>query len=286
MNNKQKVTLVECPRDAMQGIHEWIPTELKIQYLNKLLNVGFDVLDFGSFVSPQAIPQLKDTAEVLENLQTGDTQLLAIVANTRGAEQACQYHSIQYLGFPLSISETFQQRNTHKSIEQAIDTVKEIQNLCIQHGKRQVVYISMGFGNPYGDPYDQAIVLEFVERLKSLGVEIVSLADTVGKASPEEIKSMFVAVLPAFPTVEFGAHLHATVHGASTKLEAAWDGGCRRFDGALMGFGGCPMAGDELVGNIDTLEILKLLKSKNHPQDIREAALAEALSLAPLVFNC
>ncbi len=285
MNNKQKVTLVECPRDAMQGIHEWIPTELKIQYLNKLLNVGFDVLDFGSFVSPQAIPQLKDTAEVLENLQTGDTQLLAIVANTRGAEQACQYQSIRYLGFPLSISETFQQRNTHKSIEQAIDTVKDIQNLCMKHGKGQVVYISMGFGNPYGDPYDQAIVLEFVERLKALGVEIISLADTVGKANPEEIRSMFEVVLPAFPTVEFGAHLHATVQGASAKLEAAWDGGCRRFDGALMGFGGCPMAGDELVGNIDTLEILKLLKSKNHAQDIHEAALEEALSLAPLVFN-
>lgn len=277
--------IIECPRDAMQGLKEFIPTPKKITYLNQLLKVGFDTIDFGSFVSPKAIPQMRDTAEVLEKLDLSNTSsnLLAIVANVRGAEDACRYSSIQYLGFPLSISETFQQRNTNKSISEALNTVSEIQELCTKHGKQQVVYISMGFGNPYGDPYDTGIVEQFTDILATLNVPIVSLADTIGVAEPVQIEHLFKSLIKKFPAIEFGAHLHSNPKTSLEKIEAAFQSGCQRFDGALKGFGGCPMAKDELVGNMATETIISFLNTKVSLK-LNQGELDKALVLANEIF--
>ncbi len=277
--------LIECPRDAMQGISEFIPTATKIDYLNQLLKVGFDTLDCGSFVSPKAIPQMRDTAEVLHQLKPSSTKLLVIVANIRGAEEAVKFERISYLGFPLSISETFQQRNTNQSIAQALTTLDKIQELCVRHGKILVTYISMGFGNPYGDPYSNEHVVNMVGVLQTLGVTIVSLADTVGTASPDQIRKLYAAATQRFPAIEFGAHLHSSTAMAWSKVEAAYEAGCQRFDGALKGFGGCPMADDELVGNLAMETIIAYLDSKKTALAIDRSALADALLMADHVFQ-
>jgi len=245
--------LIECPRDAMQGITHWIPTDEKVRYINQLLRVGFDTIDFGSFVSPKAIPQMKDTAEVLSKLDLSNakSKLLAIVANLRGAEDAVQFGEIQYLGFPFSISETFQLRNTNSTIEESLGRVEEIQNLALKNNRELVVYVSMGFGNPYGDEWHPDIAIEWSNRLyKEFGIKIIALSDTIGVANPEIITQLFENLIPAIPEVEFGAHLHTTPFTYEEKVESAYNAGCRRFDGALKGFGGCPMAKDELTGNM------------------------------------
>jgi hydroxymethylglutaryl-CoA lyase len=277
--------LIECPRDAMQGIHTFIPTEKKVHYINSLLEVGFDTLDFGSFVSPKAIPQLRDTVEVLSQLKVSDTKLLAIVANTRGAEEASQHDRITYLGFPLSISETFQQRNTNKSIAEALNTLDEIQQICLQSNKVLVTYISMGFGNPYGDLYSVDHVLKMTDVLATMGVAIVSLADTIGVSQPEQIENLYSLAVKNFPSIEFGAHLHSSPQKAWEKIAAAYQAGCQRFDGALRGFGGCPMAEDELVGNLATETILSFLDSKQATPDLNRVAFSEAMKIADDVFS-
>lgn len=248
----------------MQGISDFIPTEEKVNYLNHLLKVGFDTLDFGSFVSPKAIPQMRDTREVLNGLNLpSNTHLLAIVANKRGAEDASQFEQIQYLGFPLSISETFQQRNTNSSIKESLDVVRSIREICEKVGKTQVVYLSMGFGNPYGDPYSPEVVEHFVEMLAVEGIQIISLADTIGTSTPELIHSLFSSLISGYPEIEFGAHLHSTPDSATEKINAVIDSGCQRMDGALLGYGGCPMAKDDLTGNLDTAAIANILDQKN-----------------------
>ncbi|MVM35768.1 hydroxymethylglutaryl-CoA lyase [Spirosoma sp. HMF4905] len=278
--------LIECPRDAMQGLDHFVPTELKIQYLNTLLQVGFDTLDFGSFVSPKAIPQLRDTAEVMAglNLSKTKTKLLVIVANLRGAQEAALYPQIQYIGFPLSISETFQQRNTNKTIAQAFVEVAEIQKLCIGVGKELVVYLSMGFGNPYGDPYSPDLVSKFTEQLIQLGITIIAPSDTVGSSVPETIETLFRQLINAFPNVEFGAHLHARPGEAHAKISAVARAGVQRIDGALRGFGGCPMAADDLTGNLPTEEIIQTLANEGVALPINQAALQKALMLSAGVF--
>lgn len=278
--------IIECPRDAMQGIETFIPTAQKIEYINQLLKVGFDTIDFGSFVSPKAIPQLKDTSEVYGklDLENTNTKLLAIVANTRGAQDGVQFEGIHYLGFPLSISETFQQRNTNKSIGEALNTVAEIQELCKKNNKVLVTYISMGFGNPYNDPYDVDIVSQFVDILSTLEVEIVSLADTIGVSKPDQINYLFTTLKKQFPKIELGAHLHSNPATAREKVEAAFQAGCNRFDGALKGWGGCPMAEDELVGNLATETILDYLTSQQARPAINEEAFAKAMAMADSIF--
>ncbi len=257
------IKLIECPRDAMQGIHDFIPTELKIEYINALLKVGFDTLDFGSFVSAKAIPQLVDTKEVLAGLDLTDTRtkLLAIIANTRGAEEAVKFEAINYLGFPFSISETFQMRNTNATIMQSLQTVENIQKLCVENKKELVVYISMGFGNPYNDPWSPQLVIDWVNRLQDLGIKIISLSDTVGVATPDSISYLFSNLITALPTIEFGAHLHTHPHNWEEKIKAAHENGCNRFDGAMRGYGGCPMANDDLVGNMPTENLIRHFKN-------------------------
>ncbi len=279
--------IIECPRDAMQGMDQFIPTAAKVKYLNSLLKVGFDTIDFGSFVSPKAIPQLADTAEVLDQLELNlsTTQLLAIIANVRGAETAADFQEIQYLGYPLSLSETFQQRNTNRSIEVAFDNVAEIQDICESNDKTLVVYLSMGFGNPYGDPYELAYVSDFVDRLDALEIDIISLADTIGVSTPETIGDLFSNLIPKFPHIEFGAHLHAHPNQASEKIIAAYASGCRRIDGAIRGFGGCPMAKDELVGNIATEMIIETLKNEGHIPQINMDRFQKSLILSNEVFS-
>lgn len=279
--------IIECPRDAMQGLTEFIPTEQKVSYMNQLLKVGFDTIDFGSFVSPKAIPQLRDTAEVLNKLELSGSKskLLAIVANTRGGEEACQFEEISYLGFPLSLSETFQKRNTNKSIVEALNVVNELQQLCVKHNKQQVVYISMGFGNPYGDPYDMGVVENFADILSTLGIEIISLSDTIGVAQPDQITYLFKTLTSRFTKIEFGAHLHAHPSTSIEKIEAAYISGCQRFDGAIKGFGGCPMAKDELVGNMATETILAFLDSKNDTPEINREEFSLALQMADSIFR-
>ncbi|AUD03565.1 hydroxymethylglutaryl-CoA lyase [Spirosoma pollinicola] len=278
--------LIECPRDAMQGLAHFVPTDLKIRYLNALLTVGFDTLDFGSFVSPKAIPQLRDTAEVLAglDLSTTKTKLLAIVANVRGAEQAVDHSQIQYVGFPLSVSETFQQRNTNKSIDQAFAEVAEMQNLCIQAGKDLVVYLSMGFGNPYGDVYSPNLVAEFTAQLVQLGVRIIAPSDTVGSSTPEAIENLFTQLIHKFPQIEFGAHLHARPGDAPAKVRSALRAGVQRIDGALRGFGGCPMAADSLTGNLPTEEIIQTLAAEGINLSLNQEAFQKALTLSAGVF--
>jgi hydroxymethylglutaryl-CoA lyase len=278
--------IIECPRDAMQGLPEFIPTEQKILYINKLLQVGFDTIDFGSFVSEKAIPQLRDTQKVLDRLDLSSTgsKLLAIVANTRGAGDASKFQAITYLGFPLSISETFQKRNTNKSIAEALNTVEEIQNICIRSGKTLVTYLSMGFGNPYGDPYNVDLVTKLSDVLVTMGIKIISLADTIGVSSPDNITFLFNSLSRQFKEVEFGAHLHSNPATALEKITAAYDAGCRRFDGAIRGFGGCPMAEDELVGNIATETILDFLKARRLSTGIDEKTFIEAQAIADRIF--
>jgi hydroxymethylglutaryl-CoA lyase len=278
--------IIECPRDAMQGLSVFIPTERKVAYLSQLLKIGFDTVDFGSFVSPKAIPQLRDTAEVLSKLDLANTKskLLAIVANTRGAREAAEYQSISYLGFPLSISETFQRRNTNKSIADALLTVQEIQEICIWKNKELVTYISMGFGNPYGDPYDTGIVEQFSELLNAMNVRIISLADTIGVSKPDQIQMLFGGLTKKYPKIEFGVHLHSNPATAIEKIAAAYASGCQRFDGAIKGFGGCPMADDELIGNLATETILSFLDSKQGAPSIDRLAFNDAILLADTIF--
>lgn len=279
--------IIECPRDAMQGIEKFIPTEHKVKYINQLLKVGFDTIDFGSFVSPKAIPQLRDTAQVYEqlDLDTTKSKLLAIVANTRGAQDAVQFEGIRYLGFPFSISETFQQRNTNKSIVDALNTLGEIQELCKKHDKVLVTYISMGFGNPYNDPYDVNVVAQFTDILATLEIEVISLADTIGVSKPDQITYLFEQLKKQFPKIEFGAHLHSNPATAVEKIEAAYKAGCNRFDGAIRGWGGCPMAEDELVGNLATETILDYLTSQNAQPVIDNKAFAKSLTMADTIFS-
>ncbi|MFZ5999383.1 MAG: hydroxymethylglutaryl-CoA lyase [Bacteroidota bacterium] len=278
--------IIECPRDAMQGMETFIPTQTKVDYINQLLKVGFETIDFGSFVSPKAIPQMRDTAEVLSKLDLSSTRsrLLAIVANERGAEEAAQHEAITYLGFPLSISETFQQRNTNKSIVEALNTLAEIQGICHRKGKVLVTYISMGFGNPYGDPYDLDVVGKFVDILQTMDVKIVSLADTIGVSQPEQITYLFKTLSAQFPKLELGAHLHSTPSTAIDKIEAAFSAGCTRFDGAIKGFGGCPMAKDELVGNLATENIIHYLEGKNSAPNLNLVEFEKSVALADSVF--
>jgi hydroxymethylglutaryl-CoA lyase len=281
----KEIKLIECPRDAMQGWKTFIPTELKIEYLNQLLQVGFHTLDFGSFVSPKAIPQLADTAEVLKGLKLTSTKLLAIIANLRGAETAVQYNEIQYLGFPFSISETFQQKNTNSSITESLKTVEAIQALCEQHKKRLVIYISMGFGNPYGDAYTTDIALQWVEQLNALGVGIFAMSDTVGVATPATIQPIFEHLTREFPLLDIGAHFHSTPQTAHEKLQAAFDHGCRRFDMAIGGIGGCPMAQDDLVGNMATEHVLAFIHERKLPISINTEALAKAQAIAARIWH-
>ena len=260
-----EVKIIECPRDAMQGIHEFIPTAEKVAYLNQLLKVGFDTIDFGSFVSPKAIPQLKDTAEVLAQLDLSEpsSKLLAIVANQRGAEDAAHFDEIQYLGYPFSISETFQQRNTNSSIEQSLGRIEVIQELCAKNNKELVTYISMGFGNPYGDPFHEDIVASWIEKLGNLDLKIFALSDTIGVSEPQVISRLFSTLIKEYPNFEIGAHLHTTPDTWKEKVEAAFKNGCKRFDGALLGFGGCPMAADDLTGNMATENLVSYFKEEN-----------------------
>mgnify|MGYP003597123767 CR=1 FL=1 len=279
--------LIECPRDAMQGIRTFIPTRTKIDYLNELLKVGFDTIDIGSFVSPKAIPQLADTAEVLARLDLSGTRskLLVIVANERGAEEACAQSNVTYLGYPFSISETFQQRNTNTSIEGSLSRTARIAELARAAGKEMVVYISMAFGNPYGDPWNADVALQWTHRLvNELGVRIISLADTVGLAAPADVERMFAALIPALPEVRFGAHLHARKDNWKPKTDAAWRAGCRRFDHAIAGFGGCPMAEDDLVGNLTTELFVDGLQHDGVPTTLDLDQLKRCVRLAAEVF--
>lgn len=279
--------IIECPRDAMQGIKQLIPTELKAQYINQLLKVGFDTIDFGSFVSPKAIPQMHDTAEVLKQLDltTTKSKLLAIVANTRGAQDACAFEEINYLGFPFSISETFQQRNANSSIAESLIRVEEIQNLCVTNKKELVVYISMAFGNPYGDLWNSDIVINWTKKLSQLGVKTIALSDTIGVSNKENISYLFSNIIPEFKGVEIGAHLHSTKESALEKIDAAYKSGCQRFDVAIHGFGGCPMAKDDLTGNLATEDLELYFEKNNLLFDVNKPALQKAYTDSWEVFN-
>lgn len=284
----EKVTLVECPRDAMQGIHDFIDTDLKIQYINKLLKCNFDVLDFGSFVSPKAIPQMRDTASVLEGLDLTNTKtkLLAIIANERGANQAIAFDQIHSLGFPLSVSNTFQLRNTNASIEDAWKQVDAISTLCLKADKKLVVYLSMGFGNPYGDHWSPDLLAQFSERLiQDFDVETIALSDTIGCANEVLVRDVFSSLIPSTTGTEISAHLHVNPINAKGIVEAAYEAGCRRFDGAIKGFGGCPMAKDDLTGNMPTEQMLEWFKSKEIPFSVNEDAFQEAYHFSSTVFK-
>lgn len=278
--------IIECPRDAMQGIETFIPTVRKTEYINQLLKVGFDEIDFGSFVSQRHVPQMKDTAEVLEGLnwRQSKSKLLAIVANLRGAKEACTYEAISSVGYPMSISETFQKRNTNKSISESLSELEQIIEYGSSSGKQIVAYISMGFGNPYGDPYNEDLVMQFADILFTMGANVISLADTVGTADAKQVAGLFSAISIQFQGREIGVHLHSAPHTASDKIGAACRAGCTRFDGALKGLGGCPMAGDDLVGNIATETILAVLKAEGVPAEIDSKALTTALQMVTEIF--
>jgi hydroxymethylglutaryl-CoA lyase len=279
--------LIECPRDAMQGLHTFIPTDKKAEYINQLLQVGFDTIDFGSFVSPRAIPQLKDTAEVLSKLDLSATKskLLAIIANVRGAEQAAAFEQITYLGFPFSVSEEFQKRNTNSSIGESLERVEEIQNICKRSkNKELLIYISMGFGNPYGEEWNADVVIKWVKKLAGMDIKTIALADTVGVSNPENITHLFTHLIPEFPLVEFGAHLHSNPATWEEKISAAYASGCRRFDSAIKGIGGCPMAKDELVGNIATENIIRFMKKNEVALNLNKTAFNLAIHLASETF--
>ena len=278
--------LIECPRDAMQGLHDFIPTAEKTAYINQLLKVGYDTIDFGSFVSPKAIPQLKDTAAVLAGLNLDTkSKLLAIVANKRGAVDACNFEEIDYLGYPFSISETFQKRNTNATIEESLSRVEEIQSLCIKHNKKMVVYISMAFGNPYNDPWDIEIAANWSTKLsKDLGIEILALSDTIGVSNKQNITELFTGLISELPAVDFGAHLHSTPNTVLEKVDAAYAAGCRRFDGAIKGFGGCPMATDDLTGNMPTEKMKEYFDDKKIGTNIDEKEFNKAMDHAVKFF--
>lgn len=283
----EKVKVIECPRDAMQGIKTFIPTEDKARYIQSLLGCGFDTIDFGSFVSPKAIPQMVDTAEVLSQLDLSDTEskLLAIVANVRGAKNASEHEEINYLGYPFSISENFQMRNTHKTIEQSVETLQEILNIADASGKEVVTYISMGFGNPYGDPWNVEVVGEWTEKLAAMGARILSLSDTVGTSTPEVIDYLFSNLIPKYPEIEFGAHLHTTPTKWHEKVDAAYKAGCRRFDGAVQGFGGCPMAKNELTGNMPTEKMLSYFNTEKADSGVNWLVFEAAYNKASELFS-
>ncbi|AWH86117.1 hydroxymethylglutaryl-CoA lyase [Flavobacterium album] len=282
-----KVKLIECPRDAMQGIKAFIPTEKKAAYIQSILRVGFDTIDFGSFVSPKAIPQMQDTAEVLAmlDLSATESKLLAIIANTQGAEAAAQHKEIQYLGYPFSISENFQMRNTHKTIAESIITLQEILNIADKSDKEVVAYLSMGFGNPYGDPWNVDVVGEWTEKLAGMGVKILSLSDTIGSSTPEVIDYLFANLIPKYPNIEFGAHLHTTPDKWHEKVDAAYKAGCLRFDGAIQGFGGCPMAKDELTGNMPTEKMLSYFTAQKADHNLRAMSFESAYNEATKLFG-
>lgn len=283
----KKYHLTECPRDAMQGLHDFIPTELKVTYLNLLLKVGFNTLDFGSFVSPKTIPQMRDTAAVLSQLDLDDskTKLLAIVANLKGVGDAIAHEAIEYLGFPFSISETFQQRNTNSSIAKSLETVDELLEMCARAKKNAVIYLSMSFGNPYGDPWDESIVEHWADTLISRGVKILSLADTIGVSTPEKITKILPPLLQKFTDTEIGIHLHSTASTRIEKIEAAYYAGCTRFEGALKGFGGCPMAADELTGNIATEDLIAFLTDKGEKLELDLESWKKAMAFSRQIFH-
>jgi hydroxymethylglutaryl-CoA lyase len=282
-----KIKIIECPRDAMQGIKTFIPTQKKVDYIQSLLRVGFDTIDFGSFVSPKAIPQMQDTAEVLAQLDLSQTQskLLAIIANTQGAQIASNHKEIQYLGFPFSISENFQMRNTHKTIAESLVTLQEILNIADASNKEVVAYLSMGFGNPYGDPWNVEIVGEWTEKLANMGVKILSLSDTVGSSTPDVITYLFSNLIPKYPTIEFGAHLHTTPDKWHEKVDAAYKAGCVRFDGAIQGFGGCPMAKDDLTGNMPTEKLLSYFTTQKADTNTSPMSFESAYNEASNIFT-
>jgi hydroxymethylglutaryl-CoA lyase len=282
----QSLKLIECPRDAMQGWKTFIPAEKKIEYINQLLKVGFDTIDFGSFVSEKAIPQMRDTKQVIQQLDKKNSvsKLLAIIANTRGAKEAAEYENIDYLGFPFSISPTFQMRNTNSTIEESLERVKEIKIICHKTGKELVVYISMAFGNPYDDFYNENIVLDWIEKLIGEGIKIISLSDTVGLAAPFQVASLVQKVITKFPEIETGVHLHSTNKNWKEKVDAALENGCLRFDGALKGIGGCPMANDELVGNMNSEIMIPYFKELGFLQKINEKELVKASEMASKIF--
>ena len=282
-----KVKIIECPRDAMQGIKDFIPTAKKAQYIQALLRVGYDTIDFGSFVSPKAIPQMADTAEVLSMLDLSKTQskLLAIIANVRGAEEASIHSQIDCLGYPFSISENFQMRNTHKTITQSIDILSEILNIAAKTNKEIIAYLSMGFGNPYGDPWNVDIVGEWTNKLSNMGVKIISLSDTVGSSTPEVIDYLFTNLIAMYPNIEFGAHLHTTPTKWQEKVDAAYKAGCKRFDGAIQGFGGCPMAKDELTGNMPTEKLLSYFAAKKADTGLHAISFESAYNEAIKIFS-
>ncbi len=283
----QQVKIIECPRDAMQGIRDWIPTEQKVKYIQSLLRCGFDTIDFGSFVSPKAIPQMQDTAEVLSKLDLSATKskLLAIIANLRGAEDAVKHSEIDYLGYPFSISENFQMRNTHKTITESLVILQEILNLAHKNNKEVVAYLSMGFGNPYGDPWNVEIVGEWTEKLSAMGVKILSLSDTVGSSTPDIISYLFTNLIHKYPHIEFGAHLHTTPKAWHEKVDAAFKAGCNRFDGAIQGFGGCPMAKDELTGNMPTEKMLSYFTAEKVSSSINPMSFESAHNEATKIFT-
>jgi len=283
----KQVKIIECPRDAMQGIKPFIPTDRKVAYLQSLLRVGFDSIDFGSFVSPKAIPQMVDTSEVLAQLDLSQTtsKLLAIIANTRGAEMASKHVEIQYLGFPFSISENFQMRNTHKTIAESLVTLTEILEIADQTNKEVVAYLSMGFGNPYGDPWNVDIVGEWTEKMSNMGVKILSLSDTVGSSTPDVISYLFSNLIPKYPEIEFGAHLHTTPDKWFEKIDAAYKAGCTRFDGAIQGFGGCPMAKDDLTGNMPTEKLLSYFTANKVETNLNPLSFESAYNEASKLFG-
>ena len=276
--------IIECPRDAMQGIKDFIPTTKKVAYLNSLLKVGFDTLDFGSFVSPMAIPQMRDTANVLSQLNDSNTSLLAIVANQRGADEACSFERINFIGYPFSISEIFQQRNTNKSVDQSLTLVEELQIKCERYNKSLIVYLSMAFGNPYSEYWHEDIVAKWGEKLSNLGVKTIALSDTVGVSNPNNIKPLFSLLTQEYPHIEWGAHFHTHLESWREKIETAFNSGCRRFDGAIKGYGGCPMSKDDLVGNMPTEKLLSFTQEKKIETTINTLAFESAYNKAIDIF--
>ena len=285
-NNTLMLKLVECPRDAMQGITEFIDTSKKVEYINTLMQAGFHTIDAGSFVSAKAIPQMQDSANVFKqlNIEKNNSRLLAIVANLRGAHDAVSFDEISYLGFPFSISETFQQRNTNSSIDESLHRVEEIQNLCFKKNKQLVIYISMAFGNPYNEDWNADLAIYWCKKLAQLDIKIMPLSDTIGVSNPENISYLFSHLIPALPNVEFGAHLHSTPETALEKIEAAYKSGCRRFDSAIHGFGGCPMATDDLTGNLATETLVGYFDDNNIKTNLNKDVLEEAYKMAWNVF--
>lgn len=281
------IKIVECPRDAMQGIKQWIPSEIKLDYLQSVLSVGFDVVDFGSFVSKRAIPQMSDSAYIIDQLDLSNTtsKLLAIVANERGALEACSHSSLSFLGFPFSISEIFQMRNTNKSINESFEELKRIKKIADKNNKKLVVYLSMGFGNPYGEPWNYEIVEKWIDKLSDLKIQVISLSDTIGTAVPDDIFNIFSNIIPRYTQVEFGAHFHTRPDDWFKKIDSAYRAGCKRFDGAIQGFGGCPMAKDELTGNLPTEKLISYFNSINKKPNINSLNFESCYNHALRLFN-